>query len=308
MGKRKKAKKEANKAAGVPIRGKGEKRNPPKKSAGKKKKKKKGKGKGKKSVFQKAKKTANQAAKLAGKNVESGKKVGDQLVEGTGITDGEFLDREESTRDEEVDNAFGNLEADRDRALTDSDDMKFALDELRRKSEGFSLQEKEQLKFDQVNQLNSQLSTGLRGAQAFGLGRNISGGFRGSAFVPVLNQAIQSRRGIENDILLAEQASRAEALGKFTDTVGTRDQNRANNLLNIGESEQGLISADRLHNQSIQEFNAQQKAKEIAARVAKNATGLGIVQDTSDTLNQDKLLNTQLSTSQENLDNLLSLA
>jgi hypothetical protein len=244
---------------------------------------------------------------ISNKDLDAGILLGDKLA--PDITSGEFLDRVEHDRRAEVDKVVGNFDADRQRALTDSEELKFALDSLKQRSqEGFTLQEKEARGLNARTSTNQALQSGLRAAQAFNTGRGIKGGFGASAFNPAIVQAIQSRRGLENDIMLAEINEKARALTEFSGLTERRDQNRSSNLLNINTGQGNLLEQDALLQTDIGKFNAGQRAKEIAARTAKNATGLGIIQDQSDILREDQASRDAVKASQKSLDELLSFA
>ena len=284
---------------------------------GGKKKKKGGKKKGGKNkglpgkpfkgIKKEQKKLSDIAGKVAKKDLDTGIGLGEKLA--PDVTDGEFLDRIGDPGAERAENIQKDFDNARNLALVDDPDVQFAKDELRRRSEeGFSLLEKERLRSESIGGINQSLATGLRAARAFNQGRGISGGFSQGAFNPVLATTIRERRGLENDILLAEQQEKARALTEFSGLAERTGQNRISNLTNIGAAQSGALTQSRAQSQSIAEFNAAQKAKEIAARTARNATGLGIVQDTKEGIRQDQLLKEQLSQSQENLENLLAIA
>lgn len=248
------------------------------------------------------------AGDIANQDLTAGISIGDRLA--PDVTDGEFLDRiDPAFNKAALDASLANFADQRERALTDSDEMKFALDSLKRRaSEGFSLQEKEALQAETKAGINQQLQTGLRGAQAFNMGRNLRGNVSAAAFNPALMEATRARRGLENDIMLAELSEKARALTEFGGMTERRDQSRATNLLNIDNAVTGINQANDLLTTDINKFNAAQRAKEIAARTSKNAAGLGIVQDEKDTQAQNALLQESIAQSNKNLNELLSFA
>lgn len=248
------------------------------------------------------------ASDVATKDTNRGIELGNLIA--PDVVDGNFLDRLDPTLGQDrVNQTLSNLDEDRTRALTDSDELKFTLDTLKNKAiDGFTPQEREALSYNGRTAINSQLSSGMRAAQGFNVGRNIKGGFAGAAFQPAIRSSIDARRGLENDIMLAELGEKARALTEYGGITERRDQSRASNLLGINNLAGSINSNNQLLLSDIGKFNASQRAKEIAARTAKNATGLGIIQDEKDTIRQDQILNKQIRDSRKSLDELLAIA
>lgn len=278
---------------------------------GKKKKKKKKRGApdptSVRGVLKDEKKIQKGAGKIVEKDISLGERLGDLIA--PDVTDEDFLDRIEATRGEEFDETLGRFDEARDLALRDDEDVRFALDTLKgRATEGFGLAERERLGFQARQGLQSTLQSGLRAAQAFNLGRGLTGGIQAQAFNPALIQAAQQRRGIENDILLAEQAERNRALSEFSGLAERQAQSRFSNVLSADQARAGALERQQLQETDIQKFNAAQRAKEIAARTAQTTTGIGLVQDERDIIRQEKLLREQLGQSESNIAQILSQA
>jgi len=246
------------------------------------------------------------AGAISEKNVNKGVEIGKALA--PDVIDTPFLDRIQAQRTGDVDNLLANYDQNRQQALVDSPELQYSLNTLKQRAEaGYTPQEREALGLNARTSINQTLNTGLRAAQAFNLNRGIRGGVAGAAFNPALIQAVTSRRGLENDIMLAEMAEKTRALSEFSGLVQNRDQNRTSNLLNIDTGKSNVVNTDRAYTSDVAKYNAEQAAKEIAARTARNATGLGIVTDERDVLRQDDLINKQLKQSKKNLDQLLSI-
>lgn len=245
------------------------------------------------------------ASDIAERDVSKGIEIGKQVA--PDVTDEDFLDRlDPEVRSEDVQTAIDRYDENRNRALEDSPEFKEALDLLRqRATDGFTPQEREALTGQARQALNSTLRTGLDAANAYNLSRGITGGFQAGAFNPVLIDAAQQRRGIENDVRAAQIARQDTALGQFTGTVADRDQNRVRNVFDIDTQQAELVNRDRDFRTDIGKYNADQRAKEIAARVSRNATGIGLVQDERDSINRSITSEEQLRRSQANLERLL---
>lgn len=247
------------------------------------------------------------AERIGTKDTEGGIDIGKILA--PDITDDEFLDRIQRQRQDEVQGLYDDLGSTKSLVNTDSEELKYYMDRLKQKAEtGLTPQEREALAFEGTQGLQSQLSTGLREAQAFSSARGLTGGIGAASFNPAVRNFIQARRGLENDILLAEVAERGRALSEFGGASERRDDRRITGNLAVNQAGQNLTSADQKYQQGIDEFNAQQTAKEIAARINRNAAGLGIIQDTKGDVREDTLFREGLKSATDSLTKLLSVA
>jgi len=171
---------------------------------------------------------------------------------------------------------------------------------------GFSTTEEEAARERALESINAEFTTGLRSAAALNLGRNLRGGVAAQNFAPVLQTAISQRRGIENDIFLANVAERARRLTEFTGTTERESDRAFGQKVKANTAQAGVVQNARDAATDIQGLNIDLGGREIGARIAANATGLGLLQDEKAERQRIKETEEALAANQDTIAGILS--
>lgn len=242
------------------------------------------------------------------KEVKSGIKVGEEIAPEFLGPDAKPLPTLDPTRVKEMDDFLARAKEASMAAGTQSDEMAFAVDRMKSGLGGFTSPEEEAMRARALEGVNAQYNAGMRAAAGLNLGRNLRGGAAAGNFVPVMNQTIQQRRGLENDIMAQQVAERARRLTEFTKTVGDRDASLADRRNAAMATESGALTTDRDYTSTLDKFNAEQYNKEVTAKLAARGLGLGLIQDEKAKRDAENQYQSQLQYNKETFDKLLNFA
>lgn len=266
------------------------------------KKKKKNKDKGAKGDYKQTpyQKVTNEVAK--------GEKIATNLAPELFNPEVNALDRLAPERRQEVADLIARSKEASIAASQQSPEMAFAIQTMKDRLGGFTTPEEEALRSRALEGVNAQYNAGMRAAAGLNLGRNLRGGAAAGNFAPVMTQALQQRRGLENDIMAQQIAERARRLSEFSKTVSDRDNDIATRTTNALTSEGNILKADRDYTTDVGKFNADQGAKELSGRIAARATGIGLIQDEKARREAANQYQEGLQYNKEALDKLLNFA
>lgn len=240
--------------------------------------------------------------------VNKGEKIGEKLASELFDPNVNALDRLDAARRTEVNDLIARSKEASIAASQQSTEMADAIRRMQEGLSGFTTPEEEAIRSRALEGVNAQYNAGMRAAAGLNLGRNLRGGAAAGNFAPVMNQALQQRRGLENDIMAQQIAERARRLSEYSSTVSKRDNDIATRTTNALTNEGNILNTDREYLTGIDKFNADQGAKELTGRIAARATGIGLLQDEKARREAANQYEQGLQYNRENLDKLLNFA